>query len=73
MSEKKYLSKKFSAMNIYLLLAGVLLIIIGYILLKAYNVPYNHPVSMSVAPVFLVLGYLVFIPAGLLYKKPIKK
>jgi len=73
MNEKKYLNKKFTKINIYLLIAGVLLVIIGYSLLKVFSVPYNNFMAMSIAPIFLVLGYLVFIPAGLLYKKPVKK
>ncbi len=71
MSEKKYLSKKFSAMNVYLLITGVLLVAIGYLLLKVYSVPYDNFVAMNIAPIFMASGFLVFIPAALLYKKKV--
>ena len=73
MNKDKHTSKKFTKLNVYSLLAGVLLIIIGYSLLKVYSVPYDNFVAMNIAPVLLVLGYLVFIPVGLLYKKPVEK
>ncbi len=73
MSEEKHLKKRFTSLNIYLLVAGVLLVVIGYVLLKFNPDPYDNFVAMNIAPVFLVLGYLVFIPIGLLYKKSVNK
>ena len=45
-------------MNWVLLLAGVVAVLFGYVLLNRG--------SVTAAPVLLVLGYMVLIPAGLL-------
>ncbi|MDK9699536.1 MAG: DUF3098 domain-containing protein [bacterium] len=42
---------------------GVGTLIIGYICLM--QGPYNNPLSLTVAPILLVLGYCIFIPLGL--------
>ncbi len=56
----------FSALNYKLLLAGIGLLIVGYILLG--QGPADNPLSQSVAPIILVLTYLVFLPFAFLAK-----
>jgi hypothetical protein len=50
--------------NRYILGGGSLAIIIGFILLS--QGPVSNPMSMTYAPVLLVLGYCVIIPISLL-------
>lgn len=47
-------------MNFYILIAGLLSIILGYITLAKG--------SITLSPILLVLGYLVLIPIGILWK-----
>ncbi len=67
MSKAKKLSKGehpfLSMRNIKWLGAGAISIIIGYIALA--QGPYNNPLSVTVAPIFLALGYCILIPVGL--------
>ncbi len=51
--------------NIILVAIGVLLLIIGYFCLATG--PANNPVSLTVAPLILVLAYVVVIPLGILF------
>ena len=50
----------FTKMNYYIFLAGLLVIILGYITLGQG--------SMTLAPFLLVLGYCVIMPVGILYR-----
>lgn len=50
--------------NILLVALGVLLLVIGFICLATG--PANNPVSLTVAPLILVIAYLVVIPVGIL-------
>lgn len=50
--------------NIILVALGVLLLVIGFICLATG--PANNPVSLTVAPLILVVAYLVVIPVGIL-------
>ena len=57
----------FSSKNYILFISGVIIIILGYIIMysgKTYSFQ-----SLSVAPILLFIGYLVLIPASLLYKE----
>lgn len=63
--------------NIYILLAGIAVIVIGYLLmsmgiaddpLKNQGV-WNRPEAVTYAPILLGLGYCVIIPFALLYRK----
>jgi pilus assembly protein TadC len=59
----------FEKMNYILFGAGILTIIIGYFLLSLGNsTSWDNPISVSVAPVVLVIGYCVLIPYALLYR-----
>ncbi|WP_297700722.1 hypothetical protein [uncultured Fibrobacter sp.] len=52
--------------NIILIALGVLLLVIGFICLATG--PADNPVSLTVAPLILVIAYLVVIPVGILWK-----
>jgi len=51
--------------NLILIGIGVLLLVIGFICLATG--PADNPVSLTVAPLILVLAYLVVIPLGILF------
>jgi hypothetical protein len=53
--------------NYQILGVGAVIIIAGYIALSAQ--PWDNPIALTLAPILLVLGYLVVIPIGILYKK----
>jgi hypothetical protein len=55
-----------SKINMNIFLAGVVLIIIGYIFLSIG--PADGFLSLTLAPIILVLAYCVVIPFSLLYK-----
>ncbi|MBN2281216.1 MAG: DUF3098 domain-containing protein [Candidatus Marinimicrobia bacterium] len=54
-------------LNYLLFGIGVLLIILGYFIMGTGEV-YSAQ-SLSVAPIILLLGYLIVIPVSILYKK----
>ena len=56
----------FEKTNYTLFVIGVLLIIIGYFVMA--NGTVNSFQSLTVAPIFLFLGYIIFIPAALIYR-----
>ena len=51
--------------NIILIAIGVLLLVIGFICLATG--PADNPVSLTVAPLILVVDYIVIIPLGILF------
>jgi hypothetical protein len=51
--------------NILLIAIGIVLLIIGFICLATG--PADNPISLTVAPLILVLAYLVVIPLGILF------
>lgn len=51
--------------NLILVAIGVLLLIIGFACLATG--PADNPVSLTVAPLILVLAYVVVIPLGILF------
>ena len=57
----------FNKINYLIFGIGVLLIIIGYLLMGYGAV--NSILSIKVAPFFLFIGYIVFIPIAILYRK----
>jgi len=57
----------FNALNYLLFAVGVGVIIIGYIALA--QPPADGFMSLTVAPILLVLGYCVIIPVAILYQK----
>lgn len=62
----EYLKLDLKPINFYILSLGLLLIIIGYVFLAQKSVDGFLPTV--IAPIFLVLGYCVVIPIGLLFK-----
>lgn len=52
--------------NFMIIASGILMIIIGYVFLSQNSVDGFLPTV--VAPIFLVLGYCVIIPLGILFK-----
>jgi hypothetical protein len=51
--------------NIILVAIGVLMLVIGFICLATG--PADNPVSLTVAPLILVIAYIVVIPLGILF------
>ena len=56
----------FEKTNYTLFVIGVLLIIIGYFVMAIGTV--NSFQSLTLAPILLFLGYIIFIPAALIYR-----
>ncbi|MBZ0265309.1 hypothetical protein K8I28_11625 [bacterium] len=61
----------FGKRNLYVVLAGIVCIVLGYVFLGIG--PYDSVASMSIAPIFLVIGYLVLLPMGLIISDPSKE
>ncbi len=57
--------------NISLLITGIVVLIIGYILLA--QGPCDNPLSLNVAPFFLIAGYCVIIPLAIIIGDDNKK
>ena len=59
-------SWSFSTVNYYLFGIGLALIILGYIVMASGEV--NSFQSLTVSPIILFVGYIIFIPAALIYR-----
>ena len=57
----------FKKINYLIFGIGLVLIITGYLLMAYGEV--NSILSIKIAPFFLFIGYLIFIPISILYKK----
>lgn len=55
------------SINYMILIAGVVVILLGYGALSMG--PWDGFMPLTVAPILLVLGYCVIIPAGIVYRK----
>ncbi|RMD51562.1 MAG: hypothetical protein D6830_00070 [Ignavibacteria bacterium] len=53
--------------NYLLLLAGILVLFIGNYLMTFG--PWDNPISLSVAPIVLLLAYIVIFPLAIFYRK----
>jgi hypothetical protein len=53
--------------NYVILIAGVIAIIIGYVVMSFGDDV--SPLSVDIAPVILVIGYCVIVPLGIIYRK----
>ncbi len=53
--------------NYQIIIAGVVIIVIGYFALSAQ--PWDNPMALTVAPILLVLGYCVVIPIGIIFRR----
>lgn len=56
----------FGKKNLTLYVAGLAVLIIGYILLSIG--PWENPLSRSAAPLVLLIGYLVLFPLAIMIK-----
>ncbi|MFA6622953.1 MAG: hypothetical protein WCS54_02465 [Fibrobacteraceae bacterium] len=57
--------------NIVLIALGVFLLVIGFFCLA--QGPAENPVSLTVAPIVLMIAYLIVIPVGILWGKKDQK
>ena len=57
----------FKKENYLIFFVGVAIIILGFILMALGGT--NSPVSLTVAPIVLLIGFLVVIPAAIMYRK----
>ncbi|MBT3228924.1 MAG: DUF3098 domain-containing protein [Candidatus Marinimicrobia bacterium] len=65
---KHWLSElPFTRINYFLFIAGLIVIILGYVLMGTGEL--NSVQALSVSPVVLLIGYLVIIPVAILYRK----
>ena len=58
----------FTRKNILIFLIGLATILLGYVLLRIP--PADGVASLTLAPLLLVIGYCVVIPAAILWKDP---
>lgn len=56
--------------NYLLLAAGVIFLTIGFILMA--QGPWDNPLSLTVAPLVILVAYLVIFPIAIFYKKKTK-
>ena len=56
--------------NYYLLIAGFIVIFIGFYLMSIG--PWDSTASLVISPIVLVIGYVLIFPASILYKKKSK-
>jgi len=57
----------YTKINYILFICGIIMIILGYIIMVTGET--NSFQSLSLSPVILLIGYLILIPASLLYKE----
>jgi carbon starvation protein CstA len=57
----------YTRINVILLILGFVFLVTGYLALATK--PWNSFLSLNVAPILLLLGYCVLIPAAILYHK----
>lgn len=60
-------SWSFNQDNYIIFVIGIIILLIGYFLMATGSV--NSFQSLSLSPVLLIIGYLILIPAALLYRK----
>lgn len=53
--------------NYLILLIGIATILVGYLVMNAGDAV--SPLSVTVAPIILVIGYCVIVPLGIIYRK----
>jgi ATP/ADP translocase len=59
-------SSPWSKDNYLMLGVGVVVIVVGFVLLSMGMEKWDNPLSVSVAPVVLVIGYCVIIPLAIM-------
>ena len=60
-------SWSYTKINYILFISGIIMIILGYIIMVTGDT--NSFQSLSLAPITLLIGYLILIPASLIYKE----
>ena len=60
-------SWSYTKVNYILFISGIIMIILGYIIMVTGDT--NSFQSLSLSPVILLIGYLILIPASLIYKE----
>ena len=55
----------FEKQNITIILAGVLVIVLGYYLMSISET--MGTLALDIAPIILVIGYMIVIPYGIMY------
>lgn len=68
---KEDTSLPFTRENYLFFLAGLLFIVIGYIFMS--QGPWNSVASLTIAPILLIIGYLVLVPVSILFHKKEKQ
>lgn len=63
------MNRLLSTINAKLLGIAIIVLVIGYVLLA--QGPANNPLSKSVAPIILVVSYIVLIPCSIIFSKKI--
>ena len=63
---KQMFSWPFGRLNLIVLLAGLIVIVIGYVLLGSGGA--DSVESLTIAPILLLIGYLVLLPAAILVR-----
>lgn len=66
-SQPKKSSLPFTRENYIIFFAGLIIILIGYVCMGTGDL--NGPVSLTLSPILLTIGYLVLIPLAILYRK----
>jgi hypothetical protein len=65
---KHWLSElPFTGINYFLFIAGLIVIILGYVLMGTGEL--NSVQALTVSPIVLLIGYLVIIPVSFMYRK----
>ncbi len=64
-NNKSY-SDYWSGTNTLLLIAGFLLLFLGFYLMSAGN--WNDPITLSISPIILLFAYLIIFPIAILFK-----
>lgn len=57
----------FEKTNYWLFAAGLIVIILGYFVMSISET--NGALALTVSPILLAIGYLVLVPAALIYRK----
>ena len=60
-------SWSYTKINYILFVSGIIMIILGYIIMVTGET--NSFQSLSLSPITLLIGYLILIPASLIYKE----
>jgi membrane protein YdbS with pleckstrin-like domain len=65
--EKVLFSDYWTKTNTLLLIAGFIVLILGFFLMSFG--PWDNPISLTVSPLILLVAYLVIFPITILYKR----